>query len=160
MMRVIQKRRFSTFSGGLLMALMMFALVMTWLPAGAPAASAPGGAVFLAMGSFEDVDGFHKGEGKAVLIRLAGGRRFLRLESFKVTNGPDLFVYLSGHPAPRTRSQLHEGAAFEVGRLKGNVGNQNYELPANLNLTQFKSVAIYCKRFSTMFSTATLSFPR
>ena len=112
--------------------------------------------VLLASGQFGAVDSFHKGEGKALVLQLPDGRRFLRFEDFRVTNGPDLYVYLSGHPAPRNREQLHQGAALEVARLKGNIGNQNYELPADLDLSRFKSAVIYCKRFSVVFSTAEL----
>lgn len=124
----------------------------------AAALGAQADTVILAMGTFGGTDSIHRGEGKALLIRLADGRRFLRFEDFRVTNGPDLYVYLSGHRAPRNRTQLHEGAAFEVARLKGNVGNQNYELPADLDLTKFRSAVIYCKRFSVLFSTAELIF--
>lgn len=114
--------------------------------------------VSLATGQWVGADAFHTGSGKVLLVRLPDGQRFLRFEEFKVTNGPDLYVYLSGHPAPRTRAQLHEGAAFEIGVLKGNVGNQNYALPADLDLSKFKSVAIYCKRFSVLFASAELVF--
>ncbi len=113
--------------------------------------------VTLATGQWTGADNFHTGSGKALLIRLPDGQRFLRFEEFKVTNGPDLYVYLSGHPAPRNTAQLHEGAAFEVGVLKGNVGNQNYALPADLDLSRFKSAVIYCKRFSVIFATAELA---
>ncbi len=111
----------------------------------------------LATGSFQGADAVHRGEGKALLVRLPDGQRFLRFEQFRVTNGPDLYVYLSGHPAPRNRAQLHEGAAHEVAVLKGNVGNQNYALPADLDLSKFKSAVIYCKRFSVIFATAELA---
>lgn len=91
------------------------------------------------------------------MFRLSDGTFVLRLEEFKVTNGPDLYVYLSGHPGPRSGSQVHEGGALEVARLKGNIGNQNYALPPNVDLSKFKSVVIYCKQFSVVFSTAKLS---
>jgi hypothetical protein len=110
----------------------------------------------LSSGSFGELDAIHKGEGQAVLFTLPDGQPALRFENFKVTNGPDLFVYLSGHPAPRDGKQLHESAALEIARLKGNVGNQNYALPADLDLARFKSVVIYCKQFSVVFSTAEL----
>ena len=126
---------------------------------GAPATASAQGTqpVLLASGQFGAVDGLHKGQGNARVYRLSGGQRVLRLEEFKVTNGPDLYVYLSGHAAPRNSSQLHDGGALEVGRLKGNIGNQNYALPADVDLSKFKSVVIYCKRFSVVFSTAELS---
>lgn len=113
--------------------------------------------VLVASGQFGGIDGFHKGEGKARLYRLSDGNLLLRLEEFKVTNGPDLYVFLSGHPAPRNSGQVHEGGALEVARLKGNIGNQNYALPPNVDLSKFKSVVIYCKQFSVVFSTAELS---
>ena len=113
--------------------------------------------VLLASGQFGMIDGLHKGEGKARVFRLADGKLVLRLEEFKVTNGPDLYVFLSSHPAPRNGGQVHEGGALEVARLKGNIGNQNYALPVDMDLSKFKSVVIYCKQFSVVFSTAELS---
>jgi electron transfer DM13 len=125
-------------------------------PAPAAVQPASGGPIALGSGQFGMIDAIHRGEGTATLFRLPDGGRVLRFEDFNVTNGPDLFVYLSGHPAPRDSRQLHDGGAFEVARLKGNVGNQNYELPPDLDLAQFKSVVIYCRRFSVVFSTAEL----
>jgi hypothetical protein len=111
----------------------------------------------LAAGRFGIIDGIHKGEGAATLVRLPDGQTVLRLEDdFRVTNGPDLYVYLSGSAAPRTSAELHGTGAFEVAQLKGNVGGQNYALPGDLDLTRFRSVVIYCRRFTTVFSTAEL----
>ena len=107
-------------------------------------------------GSFGVVDAIHKGEGQATFYRLPNGSTVLRLENFRVTNGPDLYVYLSGHPAPRTSAELHQAPDYEVAVLKGNVGDQNYELPTDLDLAGVQSVVIYCKRFTTVFSTAEL----
>ena len=110
----------------------------------------------VASGSFGAIDGVHKGHGSASLIRLDDGPPVLRFEDFQVTNGPDLYVYLSANSAPRSSAELHERAAFEVGQLKGNVGDQNYTLPADLNLDDFSSAVIYCRRFEVVFSTAEL----
>lgn len=144
----------------LLAVIMMVGLSVVWglaIPAGVSGqATQP---VILATGQWMGADAAHQAQGKVRLIRLPDGRRFLRFEEFRVTNGPDLYVYLSGHRAPRNRAQLHEGAALEVGVLKGNIGNQNYELPADLDLSKFKSAAIYCKRFSVMFGSAELVSP-
>jgi hypothetical protein len=41
--------------------------------------------------------------------------------------------------------------------LKGNIGDQNYELPANADLAKYRAVTIWCKRFSVNFGTAPLS---
>jgi hypothetical protein len=58
---------------------------------------------------------------------------------------------------PRSSAELRDAGAFEVARLKGNVGAQNYDLPADLDLGKFRAVVIYCRRFTTVFSTAELS---
>ncbi|HYY87998.1 MAG TPA: DM13 domain-containing protein, partial [Chloroflexota bacterium] len=76
----------------------------------------------LGKGQFGVVDAIHRGEGTARLLELSDGQRVLRLEDFRVTNGPDLYVYLSAHPAPRMSADLHQAGAFEVAPLKGNIG--------------------------------------
>lgn len=102
------------------------------------------------MGNFVDVgDGFHMVEGVAKVIDLADGRTFLRLENLKATNGPDLYVYLS---ADKDASDI-----VNLGRLKGNIGNQNYEIPAGTDLSKYNTVLIWCKAFSTLFGSAKLS---
>jgi Electron transfer DM13 len=126
------------------------------LPPAASAGETSGTVHVLAQGRFGVVDAIHKGEGTAAILRLADGRRVLRLDDFRVTNGPDLYVYLSGDPAPRSSGALHTAGAFEVARLKGNAGSQNYDLPAGLDLSRFRSAVIYCRRFTTVFSTAEL----
>lgn len=102
------------------------------------------------MGNFVDAgDGFHKAEGIAKVINLADGRTFLRLENLKTTNGPDLYVYLSVGKDPSD--------IVNLGRLKGNIGNQNYEIPAGADLSKYDTVLIWCKAFSTLFGSAKLS---
>jgi hypothetical protein len=102
------------------------------------------------MGNFVDAgDGFHKAEGVAKVINLADGRTFLRLENLKATNGPDLYVYLS---TDRDTSDI-----VNLGRLKGNIGNQNYEIPTGTDLSKYNTVLIWCKAFSTLFGSAILS---
>jgi hypothetical protein len=102
------------------------------------------------MGNFVDAgDGFHKAEGVAKVINLEDGRTFLRLENLKATNGPDLYVYLS------TDKEVSD--IVNLGRLKGNVGNQNYEIPADTDLAKYNTVLIWCKAFSTLFGSAKLS---
>jgi hypothetical protein len=102
------------------------------------------------MGNFVDAgDGFHKAEGVAKVIDLADGRTFLRLENLKATNGPDLYVYLS---TDRDTSDI-----VNLGRLKGNIGNQNYEIPTGTDLSKYNTVLIWCKAFSTLFGSAILS---
>jgi len=102
------------------------------------------------MGNFVDAgDGFHKAQGVAKVINLADGRTFLRLENLKTTNGPDLYVYLS------TGKDVSD--IVSLGKLKGNIGNQNYEIPTGTDLAKYNTVLIWCKAFSTLFGSAKLS---
>ena len=111
----------------------------------------------LARGSFVRIDPLHWARGNATIYRLADARNVLRLQDFQAANGPDLRVMLSASPAPGSPAALNEGGlALDLGRLKGNVGNQNYEIPAGLDLSRYNSVVIFCRRFNIIFSTATL----
>jgi hypothetical protein len=101
-------------------------------------------------GNFVDAgDGFHKADGIAKIISLADSRTFLRLENLKTTNGPDLYVYLS---VGKDTSDI-----VNLGKLKGNIGNQNYEIPTGTDLSKYNTVLIWCKAFSTLFGSAKLS---
>ena len=101
-------------------------------------------------GIFVDAgDGFHKADGIAKIISLADGRTFLRLENLKTTNGPDLYIYLS---VGKDTSDI-----VNLGMLKGNIGNQNYEIPTGTDLSKYNTVLIWCKAFSTLFGSAKLS---
>ena len=113
-------------------------------------------ALQLQQGQFKDADSFHKGAGSATIYQLSGGERVLRFEDFSVTNGPDLHVLLAAHPNPASRDDVHE-AYIDLGPLKGNVGNQNYDIPADVDLSQYQSVVIYCEPFHVVFATATLN---
>jgi hypothetical protein len=118
--------------------------------------AAPVEPVALASGSFTFIDNLHWAEGTATIYSLADGSHVLRLEPFTAQNGPDLFVGLSGHPMPRSSAEAHDSGYVELERLKANQGNQNYAIPAALDLSAFRSVVIYCKAFSVVFSTAEL----
>lgn len=107
-------------------------------------------------GQFRDADDFHKGSGEAKLIQLNEVDQLLRLENFEVTNGPDLFVYLTKKENPASSSEVKEGF-LDLGRLKGNKGNQNYAIPSDVDLSEYNGVVIYCRAFSTLFSVAPLS---
>jgi hypothetical protein len=130
------------------------ALVVAEAPA-APTA-VPEVPVALSSGSFTRVDALHAAEGNATIYRTPEGELVLRLEEFASTNGPDLYVALSGHPMPRSSAEAHDDGYLEIARLKANQGNQNYTLPADIDIDAFKSVVIYCRAFSVVFSTAEL----
>ena len=102
------------------------------------------------MGNFVGAgDGFHNVEGVAKVLVLADGKSFLRLDNLKATNGPDLYVYLS---TDKDASDI-----VNLGRLKGNIGNQNYEIPEGTDTSKYNTVLIWCKAFSTLFGSAKLS---
>ena len=90
----------------------------------------------------------HHGEG-TVTIREAGGKTFVRFEDdFKVTNGPDLFVYFGKDGAYAAEAKL--------AALKGNVGGQNYEVPAGIDAGAYDEVWVWCRSFSVPFARAVL----
>lgn len=105
-------------------------------------------------GEFKGADEFHMGSGTATIYRLEDGSHVLRFEDFEVTNGPDLHVLLVPDPNPTDRDDI-EGYV-DLGSLKGNIGSQNYEIPADLDIAEFGSVLIYCQPFHVNFATASL----
>lgn len=111
--------------------------------------------VVLLQGQFIDVDSLHRGSGTATLFQLPEGGTLIRLEDFMVTNGPDLHVLLAEGTSPTDRDEL--GNYVDLGSLKGNLGNQNYEVPNGIDVDSFRSVVIYCVPFHVVFSTATFN---
>ena len=98
----------------------------------------------------------HETKGTAAIYELNGGSRMLRLTSFQTSNGPDVHVLL-GKAADAADSDTVKTAGYvDLGSLKGNIGDQNYEIPADVTPSDFKSVTIWCKRFSVNFGTAPL----
>jgi hypothetical protein len=102
-------------------------------------------------GTFQGADEFHFGRGTARLIETAPGQFIVRLEGFEVRNGPDLYVYLS------PSAEGYAKGALEIGRLKADKGNQNYELAPGADVSSAASVVIWCKQFSVLFATAPLA---
>ncbi len=109
--------------------------------------------VGLATGTFVGLD--HATEGTVRILELADGQRFVRLEGFETDNGPDLFVYLSTNPGTGDEGAFDD-SYHNLGRLQGNIGDQNYALPADLDPTAFASVVIWCDRFDSAFGAADL----
>ena len=110
------------------------------------------GVVSLISGDFRDADRFHRGSGRATLYRLEDGSHVLRLEDLNVTNGPDLHVLLMVDPEGADKSQGY----LDLGKLKGNIGNQNYPIPLEAVVSEYHAVMIYCQPFHVVFSTAPL----
>jgi electron transfer DM13 len=102
------------------------------------------------IGNFIGVgDGIHNAEGLAKILILSTGSPILRLEDFKSTNGPDVHLYLSNN------KQAND--FIDLGRLKANIGNQNYQIPLDTDFNKYKYVLIWCQPFSVLFGSAQLN---
>jgi Electron transfer DM13 len=116
-------------------------------------ASMPG-PMLLASGNFHAVA--HETKGMASVHQLGDGKRVVRLTGFETSNGPDVRVYLVA-ASDATDSDTVKNAGFvELGKLKGNIGDQNYDIPAGLDLNKYRAVTIWCARFGVNFGTAPL----
>ena len=118
-----------------------------------PTASAANNQV--AAGEFHN--GAHETKGMAAVFQLADGKKTLRLTNFATSNGPDVHVYLVAAPDAKDNDAVTNAGFLDLGSLKGNIGDQNYELPANADLAKYRAVTIWCKRFSVNFGTAPLN---
>lgn len=117
----------------------------------------PAEPVVLAKGTF--ISHEHSTSGNVKILQLADGTRVLRLEDLQTSDGPQLEVWLSDQPVidgVAGWGVFDDGAVANLGALKGNVGNQNYKIPADVDLADFSSVSIWCARFSVSFGAAEL----
>ncbi|MFZ0543868.1 MAG: DM13 domain-containing protein [Candidatus Promineifilaceae bacterium] len=112
--------------------------------------------VVVSQGQFMGADNFHQGSGQATIYQLPEGGHVLRFEDFDVTNGPELHVFLVKNPNPANSADV--GTDYlDLGSLKGNLGNQNYDIPERIDVSQFQSVVIYCVPFQVVFASAGLN---
>ncbi len=125
----------------------------TTSPTTPPTTAAPAEPELVLMGSFMDADDNHKGEGTASIYEI-NGRNVLRFEDFDVTNGPDLHVYLVEDATATSLSGF--GEYTDLGELKGNQGNQNYDLPSTFDPAITGGVVIWCEPFQVLFAVAAL----
>ena len=109
----------------------------------------------VATGEFHN--GAHETKGTAAVFQLADGKKTLRLTNFATSYGPDVHVYLVAAPDAKDNETVTKAEVFDLGSLKGNIGDQNYDLPANADLAKYRAVTIWCKRFSVNFGTAPLN---
>lgn len=124
-------------------------------PSVVPSAIAPRELVTGALISHE-----HASSGTVKILGLPDGRRILRLEGLDTSDGPDLRVWLSDAPVipgPAGWHVFDDGAYLDLGALKANKGDQNYEIPPEANLADYSSVSIWCARFAVSFAAAELT---
>jgi hypothetical protein len=98
----------------------------------------------------------HPTEGTAAIYETANGARFLRLTSFRTSNGPDVHVYMVASDDAKDAATVEKAGFVDLGVLKGNIGDQNYALAGDLDLAKYRAVSIWCKRFSVNFGAAPL----
>ena len=101
----------------------------------------------------------HTTSGSVVVLALPDGRRVLRLQDLRTSNGPDVKVWLSDaavRPGADGWQVFDDGHYADLGSLKGNVGSQNYEIPADVDLAVLPSLSLWCDRFNVSFGAAVL----
>jgi hypothetical protein len=109
----------------------------------------------LSTGRFHSVA--HESKGVATVHQLADGKRLVRLTAFETSNGPDVRVYLIATDDAHDHDTVTGAGFIDLGALKGNKGDQNYEVAQGVNLSQYRAVTIWCRRFGVNFGTAPLT---
>ena len=125
------------------------------IPSAEPTPAEP---IVLSSGQF--ISHEHSTTGEVRILQLADGTRVLRIEGLETSDGPDLKVWLSDQPVidgVDGWGVFDDGAYASLGDLKGNLGDQNYVIPADVDLDVFSTVSIWCERFAVSFGAATLS---
>lgn len=100
----------------------------------------------------------HQTSGRATIYKSADGKEYLRLTDFSTSNGPDVHAVLAQSGDQSLNEDIVKGSldSVELGSLKGNQGDQNYDVPASTDLRKYNAVVIYCERFHAVFGVADL----
>jgi Electron transfer DM13 len=114
----------------------------------------PAAAQSLESGTFYTI--LHPTSGTATIYKMADGSRMLRFTNFDTSNGPDVHVYMVAADDAKDAATVEHAGFVDLGVIKGNVGDQNYVLPTDLDLAKYRAVSIWCKRFSVNFGAAAL----
>jgi hypothetical protein len=135
----------------------VLAFVLLTLACGSqPWASAQENAKTVETGTFHGK--VHQTSGRATVYQETDGKLVLRLTNFKTSNGPDVHVVLVAVKDAEDDANFlkNNTVRVELGKLKGNEGDQNYAIPAGTDLAKFQTVSIYCERFNANFGAAPL----
>jgi hypothetical protein len=108
----------------------------------------------LASGTFHSV--VHPTNGTASIYRVGDSSRVLRFTNFKTSNGPDVHVYMVAANDANDNASVERAGFIDLGSIKGNIGDQNYALGPDVDLSKYRAVSVWCKRFSVNFGTAPL----
>jgi hypothetical protein len=121
----------------------------TTIPSASPTSTVPAGPAKVSTGSLRGLAG-HYGRGEASVYRLPDGSHFVRLENIDTPRAPAVYVYL----VPSS-NQTGPAGGVNLGALRGNQGRQNYVIPREVDVSQYKTVLLWCDRFSTSIANAT-----
>lgn len=111
----------------------------------------------VASGTFVQIDVIHWAQGRVVVYQRPDNSKVLRFEDFQSANAPDLRVILSTSRSPRTQEEVElNNRHIELGLLQGTIGNQNYEIPPEVDISEYNSVVIYSRSFNIVISTANI----
>jgi hypothetical protein len=122
---------------------------------GMPAAQGSSSPQRLASGQFYSV--LHPTAGTATIYRMGDGSRLLRFTNFKTSNGPDVHVYMVAADDAKDSASVVRAGFIDLGTIKGNIGDQNYILGPEVDLSKYRAVSVWCKRFSVNFGAAPLT---
>jgi hypothetical protein len=126
-------------------------------PGGAQMASIEKGPMAVTKGNFKGLA--HETKGLASIYQLPDGKRTLRLTEFETSNGPDVHVYLTAAEVEKGNDAIKQAGFIDLGSMKGNKGDQNYDIPADVDLNKYRNVTIWCARFGVNFGMAALTAP-
>jgi len=100
----------------------------------------------------------HPTSGRATIFKAPSGVDYLRLTDFQTSNGPDVHVVLARGDDQNLGHEIVKGQfdSVELGALKGNEGDQNYDVASSVDLNKYDTVVIYCERFHAIFGEARL----
>jgi hypothetical protein len=108
----------------------------------------------LVSGQFYSI--LHPTAGTATIYRMRDGGRVLRFTGFRTSNGPDVHVYMVAADDAKDNASVLRAGFVDLGTIKGNMGDQNYTLGPDVDLSKYRAVSAWCKRFSVNFGAARL----
>src|SRR5580704_8276230 len=98
----------------------------------------------------------HPTQGTATIYRMGDDALMLRFTNFRTSNGPNVHVYLVAADDARDAETVRRAGFIDLGSIKGNIGDQNYALGSDVDLSKYRAVSIWCQRFSVNFGAAPL----
>lgn len=111
----------------------------------------------VAFGEFAPAHEYVQMGGALSVYEIADGSHIIRFDEFNVTNAPEMMVYLSSNSAPTNREELEaDGNYHSLLPLESSSGNQNYEVAAELELSNYRSVVIYSEELDVIMGYARL----